>query len=143
MRRLGIIHTATRASQCRSVLTTWFHAWYVYELRLMTNLTHSFSTDSRSTYWPDGAPSTIGGCPRDSCLQLGMFLLVGSAFKVTDLSVKWTECLHGVLSSCGTNCPTSFPAPCALGASFNMELVRTFEQDLAITENLLLSTPDS
>lgn len=35
----------------------------------------------------------------------------------------WTECLHGVLTQCGTNCPTSFPAPCALGAAFNMELV--------------------
>jgi hypothetical protein len=29
-----------------------------------------------------------------------------------------------VLTKCGTNCPTSFPAPCALGAAFNMKLVR-------------------
>ncbi|ELR20723.1 betaxylosidase [Acanthamoeba castellanii str. Neff] len=35
----------------------------------------------------------------------------------------WTECLHGVLTKCGTNCPTSFPAPCALGAAFNMKLI--------------------
>jgi len=35
----------------------------------------------------------------------------------------WTECLHGVLSPCGHNCPTSFPAPSALGATFNMTLI--------------------
>jgi hypothetical protein len=38
---------------------------------------------------------------------------------------QWsTECLHGVLSSCGVNCPTSFPAPSALGSTFNMTLIR-------------------
>ncbi|KAH3745647.1 glycoside hydrolase family 3 domain protein [Pelomyxa schiedti] len=32
----------------------------------------------------------------------------------------WTECLHGILTDCGTNCPTSFPEGPALGATFNM-----------------------
>eukprot|EP00123_Amoebidium_parasiticum_P014893 comp22688_c0_seq2/m.35130 comp22688_c0_seq2/g.35130 ORF comp22688_c0_seq2/g.35130 comp22688_c0_seq2/m.35130 type:complete len:436 (-) comp22688_c0_seq2:9-1316(-) len=30
-----------------------------------------------------------------------------------------TNCIHGVQSRCGTRCPTSFPNPNALGASFN------------------------
>jgi beta-D-xylosidase 4 len=29
------------------------------------------------------------------------------------------NCIHGVQSKCGKNCPTSFPSPNALGASFN------------------------
>eukprot|EP00005_Dracoamoeba_jomungandri_P001204 CAMPEP_0174250708 /NCGR_PEP_ID=MMETSP0439-20130205/795_1 /TAXON_ID=0 /ORGANISM="Stereomyxa ramosa, Strain Chinc5" /LENGTH=619 /DNA_ID=CAMNT_0015330847 /DNA_START=27 /DNA_END=1882 /DNA_ORIENTATION=+ len=34
------------------------------------------------------------------------------------------NCIHGVQTNCGTKCPTSFPGPNALGASFNMSLVK-------------------
>jgi beta-glucosidase-like glycosyl hydrolase len=35
-----------------------------------------------------------------------------------------TECLHGVMSPCGSlGCPTSFPSPSALGATFNTALI--------------------
>uniref|UniRef100_A0A0G4IEP3 Fibronectin type III-like domain-containing protein n=1 Tax=Chromera velia CCMP2878 TaxID=1169474 RepID=A0A0G4IEP3_9ALVE len=34
------------------------------------------------------------------------------------------NCVHGVQSRCGTNCPTSFPAPVNQGASFNSDLWR-------------------
>jgi beta-glucosidase-like glycosyl hydrolase len=43
----------------------------------------------------------------------------------TDIRIQWTECLHGVASGCGVNCPTSFPAPSALGPTFNMTLIHT------------------
>ena len=36
----------------------------------------------------------------------------------------WSEALHGVMGLCATRCPTSFPIPTALGATFDMRLVR-------------------
>jgi len=36
----------------------------------------------------------------------------------------WSEALHGAVANCGTRCPTSFPIPTALGATFDMPLVR-------------------
>jgi len=35
-----------------------------------------------------------------------------------------TNCIHGVQSRCGKNCPTSFPNPNGLGATFNRTLYR-------------------
>jgi beta-glucosidase-like glycosyl hydrolase len=42
----------------------------------------------------------------------------------------WTESLHGILSQCTADgrCPTSFPMPIGLAASFNMTLVRDVAQ---------------
>lgn len=34
------------------------------------------------------------------------------------------NCIHGVQTRCGEKCPTSFPNPNALGATFNMSLVK-------------------
>eukprot|EP00698_Gefionella_okellyi_P025800 TRINITY_DN957_c0_g1_i2.p1 TRINITY_DN957_c0_g1~~TRINITY_DN957_c0_g1_i2.p1 ORF type:complete len:847 (-),score=150.04 TRINITY_DN957_c0_g1_i2:90-2630(-) len=34
----------------------------------------------------------------------------------------WSECLHGVLSPCGSRCPSVFPEPIATSASFNASL---------------------
>jgi len=58
-----------------------------------------------------------------------MAQMISTAPPINSLGIpayQWsTECLHGVLSSCGVNCPTSFPAPSALvGSTFNMTLIR-------------------
>jgi len=42
------------------------------------------------------------------------------------------NCVHGVQSHCGTRCPTSFPNPCALGASFDMEGVQKMANIIGI-----------
>mmetsp|Transcript_8016 Transcript_8016/g.8854 ORF Transcript_8016/g.8854 Transcript_8016/m.8854 type:complete len:761 (+) Transcript_8016:22-2304(+) len=42
------------------------------------------------------------------------------------------NCVHGVQSRCGTNCPTSFPNPNALGASWNMTNVLVMGQIIGI-----------
>lgn len=36
-----------------------------------------------------------------------------------------TNCIHGVQSRCGKNCPTLFPMPSALGASWNSSLIQS------------------
>jgi beta-D-xylosidase 4 len=41
------------------------------------------------------------------------------------------ECLHGVLSGCGTRCPTSFPTPPMLAATFDMPLVHRMAQAIS------------
>ncbi|KAL3662172.1 hypothetical protein V7S43_012972 [Phytophthora oleae] len=38
------------------------------------------------------------------------------------------NCVHGVQSTCGTNCPTSFPNPVNLGAIFDPDAVREMAQ---------------
>eukprot|EP01087_Luapelamoeba_hula_P009496 TRINITY_DN2451_c3_g1_i1.p1 TRINITY_DN2451_c3_g1~~TRINITY_DN2451_c3_g1_i1.p1 ORF type:complete len:900 (-),score=115.71 TRINITY_DN2451_c3_g1_i1:76-2727(-) len=43
----------------------------------------------------------------------------------------WTEGCHGVGSWCGTNCPTQYPAPCTLAASFNMTMVHTMAEAIS------------
>ncbi|KAH3767627.1 beta-D-xylosidase 2 [Pelomyxa schiedti] len=57
-------------------------------------------------------------------LEEKMGQMVNSAPPISHLGIPaydwWTECLHGILTSCGTNCPTSFPEGPALGATFNM-----------------------
>ncbi|KAH3767631.1 hypothetical protein Pelo_503 [Pelomyxa schiedti] len=52
-------------------------------------------------------------------LEEKMGQMVNSAPPISHLGIPaydwWTECLHGILTSCGTNCPTSFPEGPALG----------------------------
>ena len=51
----------------------------------------------------------------------------GNVYNLSRLGVPafdWgLNCLHGVQSTCGTNCATSFPMPVAMAASFNMSNV--------------------
>jgi len=49
----------------------------------------------------------------------------GNLSRIGVPSYDWrVNCMHGVQTDCGTKCPTSFPGPNALGASFNMSLVK-------------------
>lgn len=45
----------------------------------------------------------------------------------------WTECLHGVAGSCTSDgrCPTSYPMPIGLGATFNMHLVNRMASQIS------------
>ncbi|EEY65047.1 glycoside hydrolase, putative [Phytophthora infestans T30-4] len=46
------------------------------------------------------------------------------------------NCVHGVQSTCGTNCPTSFPNPVNMGAIFDPEAVREMAQVIGWEEAL-------
>jgi beta-glucosidase len=45
----------------------------------------------------------------------------------------WTESLHGVLGSCTDDerCPTSYPAPIGLGATFNKEIIQKMASQIS------------
>eukprot|EP01084_Bolivina_argentea_P174444 302193_1 len=43
-----------------------------------------------------------------------------------------TNCIHSVLSLCGTECPSAFPLPNGLGASFNKSLIYNISVAIAL-----------
>jgi beta-glucosidase len=63
--------------------------------------------------------------------------MVNSAPPIDALGVKgynwWTEALHGVLGSCthDKRCPTSYPMPIGLGATFNMPLIKKMASQIS------------
>ena len=63
--------------------------------------------------------------------------LVNGAPAIEELGVKgynwWTEALHGVAGSCTNDkrCPTSYPMPIGLGATFNMPLIRKMASQIS------------
>lgn len=61
--------------------------------------------------------------------------MVNEAPQVVQLGIPaynwWTECLHGILTSCGETCPTSFPEGPALGATFNISGILEMAQAIS------------
>ncbi|CAB9501820.1 Exo-1,4-beta-xylosidase bxlB [Seminavis robusta] len=63
--------------------------------------------------------------------------MVNSAPPIERLGVQqydwWTECLHGISGSCthGGRCPTSYPMPIGLGATFNLPLIKKMASQIS------------
>jgi beta-glucosidase len=82
---------------------------------------------------PDRATDLVGRMTQEQKIAQ----MVNGAPPIDALGIKgynwWTEALHGVLGSCthDKRCPTSYPMPIGLGATFNMSLIKTMASQIS------------